>query len=67
MYSTQYFELHKVYQFLLTIPLTQVSCERALSKLKLIKTSLRANLEQSHLEYLFLMQCKKDSFKSQWQ
>ncbi|KAG8273357.1 hypothetical protein J6590_108302 [Homalodisca vitripennis] len=42
MYSLQFTELYKVYKYLLTIPLTQVSCERVFPKLKLIKTRLRA-------------------------
>ena len=44
MYSLQYTELYKVYKYLLTIPLTQVSCERVFSKLKLIKTRLRTTM-----------------------
>lgn len=60
MYSCQYVELYKVYKHLLTIPLTQVSCERAFSKLKLIKTRLRSKLTNENLEAFMIMQSEKD-------
>lgn len=53
MYSLEYKELFKVYLFLLTIPLTQVTCERSFSKLKIIKTRLRSCINQENLEALF--------------
>lgn len=46
MYSLEYNELFEIYKFLLTIPLTQVTCERSLSKHKIIKTHLRSCLTQ---------------------
>lgn len=60
MYCLLYTELSKVYRYLLTIPLTQVSCERAFSKLKLIKTRLRSSLSNEHLEAFLIMQCERD-------
>lgn len=60
MYSLQYTELDLVCKYLLTIPLTQVTCERAFSKLKIIKSRLRAKLTDEHLEALFMMQCERD-------
>lgn len=60
MYSIQYKELYIVYKYLLTLPLTQVTCERSFSKLKLLKTRLRATISQDNLENLFLMQCERD-------
>jgi len=60
MYSLEYNELFKVYKFLLTIPLTQVTCERSFSKLKIIKTRLRSCLTQDNLESLFLMNCERE-------
>jgi hypothetical protein len=60
MYSIQYKELYTVYKYLLTLPLTQVTCERTFSKLKLLKTRLRSTTSQENLECLFLMQCERD-------
>ncbi|XP_025196206.1 zinc finger MYM-type protein 1-like [Melanaphis sacchari] len=60
MYSLQYTELYKAYKYLLTLPLTQVTCERSFSKLKLLKTRLRSTIVQDNLESLFLMQCERD-------
>jgi len=60
MYSLEYNELFEVYKFLLTIPLTQVTCERSFSKLKIIKTRLRSCLTQDNLESLFLMNCERE-------
>jgi len=47
-YSLEYNELFEVYKFLLTIPLTQVTCEQSFSKLKIIKTRLRSCLTQDN-------------------
>lgn len=60
MYSVLYTQLYKVYKYLLTIPLTQVSCERAFSNLKLIKTRLRSTLSQSNLESFLMMQIERE-------
>lgn len=60
MYSRVYTELFKVYKYLLTLPATQVSCERSFSKLKYIKTRLRSRLTDEHLQSLFLMNCERD-------
>jgi len=60
MYSLQYTELYKAYKYLMTLPLTQVTCERSFSKLKLLKTRLRSTIVQDNFESLFLMQCERD-------
>lgn len=60
MYCLLYTELSKIYKYLLTIPLTQVSCERAFSKLKLIKTRVRSSLSNENLEAFLIMQCERD-------
>ncbi|KAJ8884138.1 hypothetical protein PR048_015995, partial [Dryococelus australis] len=52
--------MNKVYKYLLTIPITQVSCERAFSKLKLIKTSLCSKMTNDNLEAFLIMQCERD-------
>ena len=50
-----YSQLYTVCQFLLTLAVTQVECERNFSKLKLIKTRLRSSLSQENLESFMLM------------
>ena len=52
--------LFVVYEHLLTLSFTQVSCERAFSKLKQIKTRLRSNLANDKLEAVMLMTSEKD-------
>ena len=53
--STSYNDLYVAYQYLLTLAVTQVECERVFSKLKLIKTRLRARMTQENLESSMLM------------
>lgn len=64
MYCLQYPILSKMHKFLLTVPLIQVSCERAFSKLRLIKTRLRSSLTNENLESLLLMHSEADIFNS---
>ncbi len=52
--------LFVVYEHLLTLSFTQVSCERAFSKSKQIKTTLRSNLANDKLEAVMLMTSEKD-------
>ena len=52
--------LFVVYEHLLTLSFTQVSCERAFSKSKQIKTRLRSNLANDKLEAVMLMTSEKD-------
>ena len=58
--SAAYSEVYIVYHFLLTLAVTQVECERSFSKLKLIKTRLRATLTQENLECFMLMGIESD-------
>jgi len=51
-------------QYLLTLSFSQVSCERAFSKLKIIKTRLRASLGNDKLETFMLMSSEKDVLDS---
>ncbi|XP_025190886.1 uncharacterized protein LOC112591326 [Melanaphis sacchari] len=48
------------YEYTLTLSFTQVNCERAFSKLKLIKTRLRSTLEQEKLEAFMMMSVEKE-------
>lgn len=59
MYTVSYTELYKAYKFILTIPLTQVSCERTFSTLKFLKTRLRSTINQDHLEALLIMEIER--------
>lgn len=52
------------YKLVLTLSVTQVSCERSFSKLKLLKTYLRNFLTQDHLESFMLMAMEKDILAS---
>ena len=60
MHILQHKNLYKVYTYLLTLPLTQVSCEWAFSKLKIIKTCLNSKISQEHLESFLIMPSEKN-------
>ena len=60
LYSKSYCMLHKAYKFMLTISITQVACERTFSKLKCVKTRLRSQLTEEHVDSLLLMCIEKD-------
>ena len=56
MHSAAYKNLYEVYKLALTLPVTQVFCERTFSKLKLLITRLRSTLSTDHLSsLLFIM------------
>ncbi|KAE9541874.1 hypothetical protein AGLY_003865 [Aphis glycines] len=59
LYSNAYSTLTLTYKFLLTLPTTQVACERSFSILKCIKTRLRSTLSDSYLEDFILMAVEK--------
>lgn len=48
------------YESLLTLSVTQVSCERSFSKLKCVKTYLRNTLSQGLLDSFLIMSVEKD-------
>lgn len=58
--SSAYTNVFRVYEYFLTLPCTQVECERAFSKLKLIKSRLRSSLKQKLLEALMLMSAERE-------
>ncbi|XP_069832299.1 zinc finger MYM-type protein 1-like [Dendropsophus ebraccatus] len=60
LYSAAYETLSVTYEYLLTLSFTQVACERAFSKLKLIKTRLRVTMGQELLEALMIMSVERD-------
>lgn len=60
MHSIAYTNIYLAYEYASTLSFTQVNCERAFSKLKLIKTRLRATLEQEKLEAFMMMSVEKE-------
>jgi hypothetical protein len=60
LYTKEFRNLFKTYKFLLTIPITQVTCERSFSKLPQILRKLRNRLSTTHLEALFLMNTERE-------
>ncbi|KAF0683195.1 Dimer Tnp hAT domain-containing protein, partial [Aphis craccivora] len=50
LFSNSYPTLMLAYQFLLTLPVTQIACERSFSTLKYIKNRLRSTMSNEHLE-----------------
>lgn len=59
MHVSAYSVLCASYEFFLTLSVTEVNCERTFSKLKLVKTRLRANMCQENLEALLIMSVEK--------
>lgn len=54
--------LYIAYKYIVTLPCTQVTCERCFSKLKILKSRLRSLLSQSNLAPLLLMFVENDLF-----
>ncbi|CAI6377107.1 unnamed protein product [Macrosiphum euphorbiae] len=52
--------LYLTMKYVLVLPCTQVSCERAFSKLKILKTKLRSSIRQEHLEPLMSLFVEED-------
>ncbi|KAJ4938967.1 hypothetical protein JOQ06_028430 [Pogonophryne albipinna] len=53
-------DAERAYEFLLTLSLTQVACERTFSTLKFIKSRLRSSLSENKLDTFLLMATEKD-------
>ncbi|KAF0703227.1 zinc finger MYM-type protein 6-like, partial [Aphis craccivora] len=58
--NASYSSLFLAYKYILTLSISQVSCERSFSKLKYIKNRLRSTLSSSHLEQLMIICTEKD-------
>ena len=58
--ASAFSNLYLAYQYLLTLSFSQVSCERAFSKMKIVKTRLRASLGNEKLETFMMMSTEKD-------
>ena len=50
--------------FLLTLPVTSASCERAHSKVDLVKSAVRASMGSERLEHLVLISSEKSALDS---
>ncbi|KAL4113856.1 hypothetical protein QTP88_017417 [Uroleucon formosanum] len=59
MHSTAYKNVYAAYEFVLSLSVSQVNCERAFSILKIIKNWLRSSLNQERLEAFMMMSVEK--------
>jgi hypothetical protein len=59
LFCTAYSNVALMYEFVLTLSITQVQCERAFSTLKFIKNRLRSMLGDENFEALLLMNIHK--------
>lgn len=64
LYTNAYPSLYLAYKLMITLSVTQVSCERSFSKLKFVKNYLRNTLNQNLLESFMLMNVEKDILSS---
>lgn len=55
LHVSTYSNLHRAYEYFMTLPCTQVECERTFSKLRIVKSRLRSALKQKLLEPLLFM------------
>lgn len=58
----KYKNISKIYKYVLTLPSTQVKCERDFSRMKLLKTRLRTNLSETSLENFLLISTESELF-----
>jgi hypothetical protein len=58
--SNLFCNLLTFYKIMLLLPLTQTTCERIFSKLKIVKSKLRSSLHQENLKPLMLMTIEND-------
>ena len=60
-HSLVYKNFYALIVFLLTLPVTSASCERAHSKVDLVKSAVRASMDSERLEDLVLISSEKHS------
>ncbi|KAL4100994.1 hypothetical protein QTP88_021015 [Uroleucon formosanum] len=58
--SGSFNNIYLAYQFVLTLPCTQITCERIFSKVKNIKTKLRSLISQDIMEALLMINIERD-------
>jgi hypothetical protein len=61
MLTNAFSAIGHAYKFLLTLSVTQVTCERSFSALKIIKSRIRSLMTQEHLEAFMLMKCEYET------
>lgn len=59
LFTDAYKSIGLAYKLLLTLPVSQVACERSFSALKRIKSRLRSTMTQEHLDAFMLMSVEK--------
>lgn len=64
LFTKTYKRLYKMFKIILTLPSTQVHCERSFSKLKIVKNRLRANLSDENLENYMICNIEADILSS---
>ncbi len=62
--QSAYPELFLLYKILVTLPIGSTNCERAFSKLKIIKNRLRSSKGQDRLSSLMLINVESDILRS---
>ncbi len=62
MHAASYTSLYVAYKCAMTLSCTQVSCERVFSKLKIVKSRLRARISQPNLESLIIISSEEKNF-----
>lgn len=62
--QTQFQKVHKVLQYVMTIPCTQISCERSFSIMKNIKTATRSSMSDDVLETYMVVRSGKEFLSS---
>jgi hypothetical protein len=60
LHTSSFTNLYLAYKYIITLSCTQVNCERAFSKLKIIKTRLRSTMKEELLESLMLISVESD-------
>lgn len=60
LHTSAFSNLYLAYKYILTLSCTQVNCERAFSKLKIIKNRLRSAMKEELLESLMLISIESD-------
>jgi len=63
-HSVAYKNFYALLVFLLTLPVTSASCERAHSKVDLVRSAVRASVGSERLEHLVLISCEKSALVS---
>ena len=63
-HSIAYKNFYALLVFLLTLPVKSASCERAHSKVDLVKSAVRASMSSERLEHLVLISSEKSALDS---